>query len=180
MYNLPKLNYIPHRDHPTPHYQKTIQILKQYKISLQELTKGKIRQIYNRLSYPDKRPSDQETFRWKLATSSILPNYLNTFNYRTVRHLLPFSPEPSECALCLKLQDTAVHVFAKCSITRQLLDELTRGSERNHPNNFPTGRPHTPELLHPNPVWKFHRNHCLTFHSNELLHLADTAKTVEY
>ena len=120
MYNLPKLIYIPHRDHPTPYYQKTIQILKQYKISLQELTKGKIRQIYNRLSYPDKRPSHQETFCWKLVTSSILPKYLKTFNYRTVCHLLPFSPEPSECALCLQLQDTAVHVFAECSITRQL------------------------------------------------------------
>ena len=84
------------------------------------MTEGKIREIYNRLSYPDKRPSDQETFRWKLVTSSILPNYLKTFNYRTVRHLLPFSPQPSECALCLQLQDTAVHVFAKCSITRQL------------------------------------------------------------
>ena len=31
-----------------------------------------------------------------------------------------FNPEPDECALCLQLQDTAVHVFAKCSITRQL------------------------------------------------------------
>ena len=120
MYNLPKLNYIPHRDHPTPYYQKTIQILKQYKITLQELTKGKVRHIYNRLSYPDKRPSHQETFRWKLVTSSILPNYLKTFNYRTVRHLLPFSLESSECALCLQLQDTAVHVFAKCSIPRQI------------------------------------------------------------
>ena len=120
MYNLPKLNYIPHRDHPTPYYQKTIQILKQYKITLQELTKGKVRHIYNRLSYPDKRPSHQETFRWNLVTSSILPNYLKTFNCRTVRHLLPFSLESSECALCLQLQDTDVHVFAKCSITRQI------------------------------------------------------------
>ena len=33
---------------------------------------------------------------------------------------MPFSPEPGECALCLQLQDTAVHVFAKCSITRQI------------------------------------------------------------
>ena len=90
----PKLKYIPHRNDPTPYYQKIIQILKEYKISLQELTKGKIRQIYNRLSYFDKRPSRQETFRWKLVTSSILPNYLKTFNYRTVRNLLPFSPEP--------------------------------------------------------------------------------------
>ena len=120
MYNLPKLNYIPHRDHLTPYYQKTIEILKQYKITLQELTKGKVRHIYNRLSYPDKRPSHQEIFRWNLVTSSILPNYLKTFNYRTVRHLLPFSLESSECALCLQLQDTAVHVFARCSVTRKI------------------------------------------------------------
>ena len=32
---------------------------------------------------------------------------------------MPFSPELSECGLCLQFQDTAVHVFAKCSITRQ-------------------------------------------------------------
>ena len=84
------------------------------------MIKGKIRQIYNRLSYADKRSSRQETFRWKLVTLSILPNYLKTFNYRTVRNLLPFIPEPSECALCLQFQDTAVHVFAKCSINRQI------------------------------------------------------------
>ena len=120
MYNLPKLHYIPHREHPTPYYQKTLQILKEYKISLQELTKGKIRQIHNRLSYPDKRPSHQETYRSKLVTSSILPNYPKTFNYRTVRNLLPFSPEPGECAMCLQFQDTAVHMFTKCSITRQI------------------------------------------------------------
>ena len=46
MYNLPKLNHIPHRDYPTPYYQKTLQILKEYEITLQELTNGKIRQIY--------------------------------------------------------------------------------------------------------------------------------------
>ena len=120
MYNLPKLNYIPHRDHPTPYYHKTIQIFKLYKITLQELTKGKIRQIYYRLSYFDKRPFRVETFRWILVASRILPKYLKTFNYRTVRNLLPFSPEPGECALCLQFQDTAVHVMAKCSITRQI------------------------------------------------------------
>ena len=120
LYDLPKLNYIPHRDYPTPYYQKTLQIFKEYKITLDELIKEKIRQIYYRISYPNKRPSRQETFRWKLVTSSILPNYLKTFNYRTVRNLWPFSPEPVECALCLQLQDTAVHVFARCNITRQI------------------------------------------------------------
>ena len=78
MYNLPKLNHIPHRDFPTPYYQETLQILKEYEVTLQELTNGNIRQIYNRISYPDKSPSSQETFHWKLVTQSILPNYLKT------------------------------------------------------------------------------------------------------
>ena len=120
MYNLPKLNHISHRDYPTPYYQKTLQILKEYEITLQELTNGKIKQIYNRISYPEKRPSRQEIFRWKLVSQNIIPNYLKTFSYRTVRNLLFFNPEPGECALCLQFQDSAVHVFARCSITRQI------------------------------------------------------------
>ena len=137
MYNLPKLNHIPHRDYPTPYYQKTLQILKDHEITLQELTNGKIRQIYNRISYPDKRPSRQEIFRWKLIFQNILPNYLETFNYRTVRNLLPFSSEPGECALCLQLQDTAVHVFAKCSITRQIWTILNKVLSNIFKTSFP-------------------------------------------
>ena len=120
MYNLPKINHIPHRDYPIPYYQKTLQIFKEYEITSQELTNGKIRQICNRIPYPDKHPFRQETFRWKLVSQNILPNYLKTFNYRTVRNLLPFNPEPCECALCMQFQDSAVHVFARCSITRHI------------------------------------------------------------
>ena len=70
LYHLPTLNHIPHRDYPTPYYQKTLQILTEYKITLQELNKGKIKQIYNRISYPDKHPSSQEAFRWKLVNQT--------------------------------------------------------------------------------------------------------------
>ena len=145
MYNLPKLNHIPHRNYPTPYYRKTLQILKEYEITLQELTNGKIRQIYNRISYPDKRPSRQETFRWKLVFQNILPKYLKTFNYRTVRYLLPFSSEPGECALCLQFQDTAVHVFAKCSITRQIWTILNKVLSNIIETTFPLDNlTHTP------------------------------------
>ena len=34
MYPLPKLNHIPHRDYQTPYYRKTVQILKEYEITL--------------------------------------------------------------------------------------------------------------------------------------------------
>ena len=137
LYDLPILHHIPHRDYPTPYYQKTLQILKEYKISLEELTKGKIRQIYNRISYPNKRPSRQETFRWKLVDQTILPNYLKIFNYRSVHYLLSFSSEPDECALCLQLQDSAVHVFAKCSITRQIWTFLNKVLSNITETSFP-------------------------------------------
>ena len=137
LYDLPILNYIPHRDYPTPYYQITLQILKEYKITLKELIKGKIKQIYSRISYPDKRHSHQEIFRWKLVNQNILSNYLKTFNYRTVRYLLPFSPEPGECALCLQLQDSAVHVFAKCSITRQIWTILQEVFNKITETSFP-------------------------------------------
>ena len=101
------------------------------------MIKGKIRQIYNRLSYLNKRSYHQETFCWKLVTSSILPNYLKTFNYKTFRYLLPFNPEPDECALFLQLQDTAVHVFAKCSKTRQIWSILQEVLNNITETSFP-------------------------------------------
>ena len=136
-YNLPILNHIPHRNYPTPYYQKTLQILKEYKITLEELSKEKIKQIYYRISYPNKRLSHQETFRWKLVNQNILPNYLKTFNYRTVPYLLPFSLEPGECALCLQFQDSAVHVFAICSITRQIWTILKKVFDNITETSFP-------------------------------------------
>ena len=60
-----------------------------------------------------------------------------TFNYRTVRYLLPFSPEPGKCALCLQFQDTAVHVFAKCSITRQIWSILQEVLNNITETSFP-------------------------------------------
>ena len=72
LYDLPILNHIPDRDYRTPYYQKTLQILKEYKITLEELNKGKIKQIYYRISYPNRRHFHQETFRWKLVNQNIL------------------------------------------------------------------------------------------------------------
>ena len=44
-YNLQILNHIPHQDYPTPYYQKTLQILKKYKINLEELNKEKKKKL---------------------------------------------------------------------------------------------------------------------------------------
>ena len=50
---------------------------------------------------------------------------------------MPFSSEPGECALCLQLQDTAVHVFAKCSITRQIWTILNKVLSNIIETSFP-------------------------------------------
>ena len=93
IYNLRKLNHLPHRDRLTSFYQQSLGILTQYKIILKELKDGKIKQIYQCLSNSDYLPSKTDKFRWKLTSQNILPNYLETFNYRTVWNLLPFSFE---------------------------------------------------------------------------------------
>ena len=120
IYNLRKLNHLPHRDKLTPFYQQSLGILTQYKITLKKLQQGKINQIYQRLSNSDYIPSKADKFRWKLTSQSILPNYLKTFNYPTIWNLFPFSSELGKCALCKQGQDSAVHLFAKCSITQQI------------------------------------------------------------
>ena len=120
MYDLQKLNNLSHRDHLTPYYEQTIQILTENKISLEELQNGKIKDIYRRLILSNYHPSQADRFRWKLVSQNILPNYLKTFNYRTVSNLLPFTSSLDKCALCLQGKDSAVHLFAKCSITKQV------------------------------------------------------------
>ena len=120
MYDLQKLNNLPHRDHLTPYYQQTIQILTENKISLEELQNGKIKDIYRRLILSDYHPFHADRFCWKLISQNILPNYLKTFNYRTVWNLFPFTSSLDKYALCLLVQDSAIHLFAKCSITKQV------------------------------------------------------------
>ena len=119
-YKLKKLNHLPHRDNLTPYYEQSIRILTKYKITLEELQTGKIKPIYKRLSLTDYNWSDHDKIRWKLTFNDILPNYLKTFNYRIVWNLLPFSHELGKCALCWRGQDSAVHLFAKCSVTQQI------------------------------------------------------------
>ena len=143
IYNLRKLNHLPHLDRLTPFYQQSVGILTQYKITLKELQDGKIKQIYLRLSNSEYTPSKTDKFRWKLISQNILPNYLKTFNYRTVWNLLPFSSELGKCALCKQGQDSAVHLFAKCSITQQIWKHL------HEILNHITQKPSTFEILTP-------------------------------
>ena len=50
IYNLRKLNHLPHRDKLTPFYQQSLGILTQYKITLKELQQGKVNNYTN--DYP--------------------------------------------------------------------------------------------------------------------------------
>ena len=50
---------------------------------------------------------------------------------------MPFSPEPGECALCLQFQDSAVHVFARCSISRQIWTILHDVFDNTTETSFP-------------------------------------------
>ena len=119
-YKLKRLNHLPHRDNLTPYYEQSIRILAKYKITLEKLQAGNIKPIYKRLFLFDYNWSDHDKIRWKLTFNNILLNYLKTFNYRTVWNIHPFSHELGKCALCRRGQDSAVHLFAKCSVTQQI------------------------------------------------------------
>ena len=72
-----------------------------------------------------------------------LNNCLKTFNYRTVRNLLPFSFDLGKCALCKQGQYSAVHLFAKCSIIQQIRKFL------HEMLNYITQKSSTIEILTP-------------------------------
>ena len=56
----------------------------------------------------------------KINLAKHLTQLPENFNYRTVWNLIPFSSELGKCAVCKQGQDSAVHLFAKCSITQQI------------------------------------------------------------
>ena len=62
---------------------------------------------------------------------------MKTFKYRTVRKLLPFSPDSDECAFCLQFQDTPIHVFAKCSMTQPIWTILKKVFSNITETSFP-------------------------------------------
>jgi len=70
---------------------------------------------------------------FKFCTTT-LPNYLKTFNYKSLNNLLPLESKfklniidlKPNCHLCLIHYETNIHLFNKCVIIKPLLHHVTR------------------------------------------------------
>ena len=130
IFDLKTLNNFPHRDSLSPFYKHAIEILKKYKITFAEMLKGKLRSIYRRIIASPDNPNVQSKQmnyqRWLMAHHPILPNYIKTFNYRTLCNLLPLrrDPNPNSCPLCCQGQDTAIYLFVNCIEVKKVWDTI--------------------------------------------------------
>ena len=136
------LNNIPHTTQISPYYAHSINILDKYKITKKELLKGSINLIYNRII--NDVLSDNQTIPSEISNNihdPILPNFLKTFNYKTVQNILPFytnfrpyslDQEKTLCSFCRVGPDSVSHTFVTCKtimpiwqFAENLIEKLT-------------------------------------------------------
>ena len=160
-FGLERNNSTVHSFEPNEYYSKMYNIIKKYKITLEELVDGKVGQVYYRIL------CDIGVNRgvcpgagYGVMHKSIFPSYLKTFNYKVHFDLLPVknkfhrfsldSEEKITCPFCNINIESTFHIFAKCSKLFQLwemLDETTKScfngqckysfySERSRKCNF--------------------------------------------
>ena len=91
-----KLNNTPHAAQPSPYYKQIIKILEQYKITKDEIIRGKTKAILLIIKTPKTLTTTQLETSLRITTPNytwinhpIFPNYLKTFNYKIVKCILP-------------------------------------------------------------------------------------------
>ena len=109
------------------------EIVKKYKITLQELVDGEIGQIYHRVLC-DIGSNRGEGAKYTRMHKAIFPSYLKSFNYKIHFDLLPVqnkfhkfcldSNEKITCPFCSINLESIFHLFAKCSKLMQLWEML--------------------------------------------------------
>ena len=141
IFDLKILNNLPHRDFLSPFYKHAIEILKKYKITFPEMLKRKLRSIYISphcsKSWLPKRTVQSKQMncqRWLMAHHPTLPNYIETFNYRTLWNLLPLrrDPNPNSCPLCRQGQDTAIHLFVNSIEVKKSFEYNQKNIAKDH------------------------------------------------
>jgi len=138
---IPRTQITPHAALPSPYYKQFLKIIGEYKITKEELIKGKINEIYKRLKSIPKIRKEISYNPLKITTPNLewihhpmIPNYLKTFHYKFLNNLLPleskFKPNiidlKPNCHLCLTQYETDIHLFSKCAIIKPLLHHVIK------------------------------------------------------
>ena len=86
--NVPVNNRNLHRLTPMKNYAFILKFIREMKITGDELLKGRIKPIYERIIY--EKTNHRFSIDWGRLHVKVLPNYLKTFNYRAAKDILPF------------------------------------------------------------------------------------------
>ena len=132
-FNLNRNNSTVHCFKPNKYYERMFEIIKNYKITVDELVDGKISNIYYRI-ISDIGLSRGEGPVFSRMHNTIFPSHLKTFNYRVHFDLLPVknkfhqfcldSDTKITCPFCSINIESTFHLFAKCSKLFQLWEML--------------------------------------------------------
>ena len=139
--NLRQLTNIQHQAEMSQPYKTSLEIIRYYKISGDELMRGKLSAIYARIQNGTTRtqyPGVNNTSFQKVPPifssihHNILPNYLKTFIYRMSNSILPLKcnfssfglDTDSRCEFCNLHYETNYHVFKECTFVKKLWENI--------------------------------------------------------
>ena len=110
----------PHTDQPSEVYSHVLKLIKKYKITVDELATGSVNMIYKRiiLEHNDRDCSA----RYYRIFSGILPSYLQSFNFKLHKYLLPVNTlfreysldNDTVCYFCFVGPESILHLFGSC------------------------------------------------------------------
>ena len=129
---IPVNNRTPHRFTPMEPYAHILKLIRDSRITGEDLVKGRIKIIYEKCIYSQIK---HVSCNWSRLHMKIFPNYLKTFNYKLSVDILPCKTKyvdfgldtDSRCNFCSVHADTSLHLFSQCSVLRfvwELLDQV--------------------------------------------------------
>ena len=130
LFGLPVNNSTPHGFAPSFIYQYIFKMIKWFKISLDEMINGTVNSIYKRI-ISDLNASSRN-FRSQRIFPKYLPSYLQSFNYKLFKDILPVKTmfieygldTDSRCYFCDIGPESIFHLFGTCEKLKVIWDFL--------------------------------------------------------
>ena len=129
LFKLPVNNSTPHAFSPSFVYQHAFHMIKWFKITLDELLNGTINSIYKRIVSTMNECGRYKSYR---IFAKGLPSYLQTFNYKLYKNILPVKTmfteyaldTDSRCYFCDVGPESIWHIFGTCEKLKQVWEML--------------------------------------------------------
>ena len=86
LFNLPVNNSTPHAFSPSFVYEYVLHMIRWFKITLDELVNGTVNSIYKRIISKTNERGRYKSYR---IFAKGIPSYLQTFNYKLYKNILP-------------------------------------------------------------------------------------------